>query len=256
MNGFGISGHGWSAAVLADSAAALETLDRYVAPWLPRMSPDAGSADVVFEVRRSGTGFSLLQQGARVADSMTAEDLVHPIEGCIDEALVRRAPGLIAVHAGAVARGEAAVILPASTHGGKSTLVRELLRQGCTYFSDEYAMIDTQGKLHAYPRAMMLRDGGELARPMLASELDAPTGRGPVRIALILAARYERESGWDVCAASGSQMLLALLKHTPRYVSSGVIGPLAAACRSALCLTGVRGEAGDAARRIIELMAC
>ena len=33
----------------------------------------------------------------------------------------------------------------------------ELVRRGCVYFSDEYALIDSQGLVHPYPRALQVR---------------------------------------------------------------------------------------------------
>ncbi len=72
----------------------------------------------------------------------------------IDEGLVKRITGLTAVHAGVVELGGRALLLPGSTKSGKSSLVAELLRHGAVYFSDEYALIDAQGRAHPYPSSI------------------------------------------------------------------------------------------------------
>jgi hypothetical protein len=39
------------------------------------------------------------------------------------------------------------------SYSGKTTLVSELIRAGATYYSDEYAVIDERGRVHAISAA-------------------------------------------------------------------------------------------------------
>jgi hypothetical protein len=254
MTGLGICGYGWRVAILADSPTVLQVLDRYVAPWLARIPADTGRADSVFEIHSDAAGFSLMHRGSPIAYGASIEDLVHPLESWIDDALVRRLTGLVAVHAAAASYGDIGVLLPSPTHGGKSTLVHELLLRGWTYFSDEYALIDGEGRLHPYPRALMLRNGGEQARPVLAAELNAATGSGPARVGLILSVEYHRASEWHVRQVSQAEMVIILLKHTPQFLSREAMASLTAACGSAECYTGVRGEVAAAALQIARML--
>jgi hypothetical protein len=62
-------------------------------------------------------------------------------------------------HAGAVAYDGRGVILAADAANGKTTLVLELLRRGWDFLSDEMAALSfSDGRLHAFPRALRLRD--------------------------------------------------------------------------------------------------
>ena len=65
------------------------------------------------------------------------------------------------LHAGAVAGGGRRVILPAAPETGKSTLVASLLREGCSYLSDELAPIDpvTSG-VYPFPKHIAVARSG------------------------------------------------------------------------------------------------
>src|SRR5579884_708898 len=49
------------------------------------------------------------------------------------------------VHAGVVAHDGGAILIPAASRAGKSTLVAALLERGAHYLSDEYAVLDADG---------------------------------------------------------------------------------------------------------------
>ena len=46
--------------------------------------------------------------------------------------------------------------------GIPATLVAELVKAGCGYLSDEYAVLDSHGACHAYPRRLSLRMAGRI----------------------------------------------------------------------------------------------
>lgn len=61
------------------------------------------------------------------------------------------------VHAGVVATGGRAVLLPGAPDAGKSTLTAALVRDGFEYLSDEAARIDLRtGTVHPFPRSLTL----------------------------------------------------------------------------------------------------
>jgi hypothetical protein len=64
------------------------------------------------------------------------------------------------VHAGAVAVNGAAILVPARSGGGKSTLVSALVLAGCDYVTDETVAIDPQsGWLRGAPKPIALKPG-------------------------------------------------------------------------------------------------
>lgn len=68
------------------------------------------------------------------------------------------------VHAGAVARNGAAVLLPGPPGCGKTTLTAALLRSGFAYLSDESPALEAvTGLLHPYPKALSVEIGAREA---------------------------------------------------------------------------------------------
>ena len=74
------------------------------------------------------------------------------------------------MHAGVVAWKGKAIVLPGTSHAGKTTLVTALVEAGATYYSDEYAVLDAKGHVSPYARRLSLRDGpfGEARRARLS----------------------------------------------------------------------------------------
>jgi len=63
------------------------------------------------------------------------------------------------LHAGAVARDGAGIVLPGPPESGKSSLTTALLLQGCQYLSDELSVVDAStGYLYAFPKPLSLKD--------------------------------------------------------------------------------------------------
>lgn len=67
---------------------------------------------------------------------------------------------------------------------------------------------------------------------------------------------HVRGAQWNICRIPQSEALLLRLKNTPREMedSPNIIDCLRSAVSSAMCYTGVRGEAGETADRVIELL--
>jgi hypothetical protein len=196
--------------------------------------------------------FRLLIDGLAFATAPAAATLEPAVVRILDNVVVQRLHGLSAIHAGAVVWQGQALLLPGSSHSGKSTLVAELVRAGATYFSDEYALIDSEGQVHAYPRPMLLRN----AKPdAVTSPVEKP-GTAPASVRWILALRYEPGCIWNPVAADQAQGVLMLLRNTPHILATmpGIVSSFERAVAGAQCLTGCRPEAADAADEILRLI--
>lgn len=76
------------------------------------------------------------------------------------------------LHAGAVARDGAALVLPARMDSGKSSLVTALLRSGWDYLSDELGALDpVTGRIYPFPKLISLDDASLGFFPGLAERL-------------------------------------------------------------------------------------
>jgi hypothetical protein len=162
----------------------------------------------------------------------------------------------VAIHAGAVAFDGQALLLPGRSLAGKSTLARALLEAGADYLSDEYALLDADGNVHAYPRPLRLRRPGRASEVVPASEIGsgAPP-EGPLPVGLVAQLRHDAV-GWQTESLSRAQTTLALIDNAvPAQSRPGdTLTACSAAARQAVGVAGTRGEAAETAALLIELL--
>jgi hypothetical protein len=191
-----------------------------------------------------------------VVSDCRAIGLVPDLIRVLDEAVLQRLTTLRAVHAGTVLWGERALLLPGGTHAEKSSLVAELLRHGATYFSDEYALIDSDGLVHPYPWPLLVRNGRPEQVPILPSECNASVGEAPAPVGWILSLQYLSGCTWSVAAITQSEALLTLLRNTPHILAESpeMVRVFERAVTGATCYAGHRNEAADAVDQILRLV--
>ena len=257
VRGFRVSLFGVHLAVVGDSAAIVEALDRYVMPWLPREAVGWATADRLVEVRRAGDGggLEILVDGANAGTAPSPLTAIPQVQRALDEAVVRCQTDVAVVHGGVVAHDGRAILLPGPTHAGKSTLVAELVCRGAPYFSDEYALIDTDGRVHPYPRPLLLRDGSGHDLPRLAAELGGTVAHEPLPAGLIVGVRYAPDASPLLQAMSQAEGVLLLLRNTPQALvdQPWILAPLERVVGDAACYAGLRGEARETAAAILQL---
>lgn len=177
----------------------------------------------------------------------------------IDAALRSRvavlAPEHVFVHAGVVAHGGRALVLPGSSLAGKTTLVAALVAQGATYLSDEFAVLDAEGTVHPYLKPLSLR-----VVPGSRAQWDAPVERfggaaadRAFPAAIIAITRYERGAEWSPVRRSPADGALALLSNAvpARERPGQTLAAVRRASAEAIVLEGPRGEAGGAAKDLL-----
>ena len=233
--------------------------------WAPTRTPPVIVLSLVHEVSdtsrwrtasspRSGGGVGLTVRldGELVARGLSHADALDVFESELQLSVARRAQPEVFVHAGVVAVGGRAIVVPWRSGTGKTTLVRALVDAGATYFSDEYAIIDRAGQVHPYPRRLSVRvRGGRKERHPVPRN----RGRSPVRIGLIVQTGYRPGARWEPAALSAGECVLALLSNTvpARDRPAEVLATLVRASDGARGLRGDRGPAPRTARALIAL---
>lgn len=261
---FGIATPDLSLSVASDCSKTLAVVQRYLLPWLPRVPAPLRDVDLRFILTRNSTPGCFPERfEVRLNDRVIAEREALPylftvLQQAVDERMIRSLRRETAVHAGVVAYQGKAIILAGPSGAGKSRLVRELLRQGAEYCSDEYAILDLRGNVRPYPRALMIRKDSDEQHPMLASDFDAEVRTGPAPVRLILFLRYEAGvPGLRITRLDRSEAWIRLLQNTPQVLAEkpDVTEPAGAAVARAVSFAGVRGEARETAAEILRLAA-
>jgi hypothetical protein len=162
------------------------------------------------------------------------------------------------VHSGAVGWKGHALLLPGHSFSGKSRLVLELIRQGATYYSDEYAVLDDEGQVRPYARPLAIRSDSDAGEP---SDLGVPEpvvarsiGRRALPVALVAALQYQRDAEFRPRAVSAGQGFIDLMRSAVpvREHPRETMKALGAVSARALFLRGKRGEAASAAEQLLE----
>ena len=233
-----------------------DALERYIFPPLLRDSGAHLGHNVHLTVDRVDDCYRLSVDNLNVLSTSVTAELVLGVLKAIDEAVVHRLQSLKAVHAGAVVLEKQAILIPGSTHAGKSSIVAELLRRGATLLSDEYALIDEAGWVHSYPRPMLLRDSRMQQSPVLPAELGSSYAKGPVPVGWIMALEYRPGSDWSIQEVPQSEALMILLRNTPHAMaeSPGMVDCFLKAVSEAKCFAGQRGNAIQGADQILHLI--
>jgi hypothetical protein len=253
---FGIRAFDSSILVDCGDAEIRDVLDRYLFPPLPRNEPDAESPDVRLTVDRAEDNFRVMIDQKLAASAGTLHDAALAAVKALDDAVVHRMKKFRAVHAGALLINGKALLLPGSSHAGKSSLVAELLRRGASHFSDEYALIDDHGLTHSYPRPLLLRNGRPTQSLVLPEEMNAQFASEPAPVGWILALDYVAGGQWKVHELSQGEAIMLLLQNTPHEMAKSpeMIDFFLRVAEKARSFQGVRGEATDAATCVLDLI--
>jgi hypothetical protein len=205
--------------------------------------------------RPNTRSFHLLYADAgRLVRSLSFEDVLDAFEDDLKLFVAEWARRRVFVHAGVVGWRGRAIIIPGQSLTGKTTLVAELVRQGATYYSDEYAVLDARGRVHPYLKPLSIRDGAS-TRPQRVS-VESLGGRGgekPLTVGLVVVSNYKEGARWRPRTLSAGEGALEVLANTvpARSRPEDAFSALKQVMPHARTLKGVRGEAREMAEAIL-----
>ena len=262
--GFTFQAYGARIGVRTNDASLSEKL-RGLLPPGARESPRPGFVDILVSVRRAPPStraglrnFHLMYAShVRLLRTTDLEELLACFEGELHFMVATFARRWVFVHAGCVGWRGRVIVLPGRTHAGKSTLTRALLAAGAEYYSDEYAVFDSRGRVHPYLKRLSLRgEAGAKTRLVAPAEITARSAQRAAPLGLVAVLRFAAGAKPRLRRLSPAQALVELLANTVAVRRSPALAmkSLGVATRAARALKGTRGEAAEIVPRLLETL--
>jgi hypothetical protein len=202
---------------------------------------------------------SILQGETKVVSDVDPRVALGVLDSKIRAAVSTGATERVFIHAGAVAVADRAIVIPGRSFSGKTTLVRALIEAGASYFSDEYAVLDADGRVHPYPKPLSIRENGSrvATSEVPAHSLGAGIGDTAVTVGLVVLTSFEPGATWAPSEGTPSDAALAMFEHAvaARLDPKRVMGAVSKAAAEAQLLEGQRGEASETAAALLALVA-
>ena len=239
----------------------LTTNDESVWPALQTLVPphagpaEVGAAEHRFSVRRLEDGLYDVRNDIRqgefvpennalswVASSVERQFALAMVDSYIHNTVALHAPDHVFVQGGVVAQGDTAITLLGKPLTGRTTLVETLVAAGLTYFSDEYAVLDSHGRVVPYRRPL----------PSGAGTQDG--AMNPLPVGAVIATGYRPGAHWQPTRRSSGEGLLTLMSHVigAQERPGQTMKALKAVIESgAVILESPRGEADAAATALL-----
>jgi hypothetical protein len=186
--------------------------------------------------------------------SLDLDDVLARFESAARLSVAELAPRRVFVHAGVVGWKGRAILVPGRTFTGKTSLVAELVKAGATYYSDEFAVLDGRGRVHAFPQPLGVREhGSDRQRNVPVEELGGRAGSKPLPVGLVVLSEYRPGARWRPRTLSDGLGALALLSNAvgARRRPGPTLAALERVVASAPVVKTKRGEAVAVAPQIL-----
>ncbi|MFV0316473.1 MAG: hypothetical protein ACK5O2_05860 [Microthrixaceae bacterium] len=218
-----------------------------------RDAAGAPAASVAVSDPSGDSAGTVHRDGELVAEEADRTELVRRALSEVHLAVAVHATDAVFIHAGVVSWRGAGIAIPGRSMTGKTTLVTELVRAGASYMSDEYAVVDTEGFVHPYPKLLSVRGPGGTQRVDPQTVGAVETGRVP--LAVVLDTTFVSGSVWSPEAIAGARVVLPLIDNAvvAQLEPMRVLDVTTVVARKgAVVLSGERGEAHAAAEGVLE----
>ncbi len=182
-----------------------------------RILRDGEAIDHNFFIKPTKKGkFDLFKSDETIISNSDEEVIFDRLDSQIRLTVAEFAVGKVFVHSGVVAIDGKAIIIPASSFKGKTTLVAELVKNGAVYFSDEYAVLGEDGLVYPFPKTLSMRkpDGGGVQTEMPVEAFGGEQGKDPAQIGMVLVTEYKKNARWKPEILSRGQGVLEIISHT------------------------------------------
>ena len=234
-----------------------ELMNRVRAYLPPGFTVANGRAQFVYALTDHGTmyrRYELSDEESSIPRSSQIARILEVFEARLRLKVAEFAPRRIFVHAGVVGWNGRAILLPGRSYSGKTTLVRELIKRGAEYYSDEYAVLDSLGRIHPFTRPLEMRaPRGTKQRKVHAEAYGARVGTRAIPVGLIVVSSFQPGSIWRPRRLSPGRGALEVLLNTvpARRKPQNALEVIERIVSSAPVVSSKRGGASETAVEIL-----
>ncbi|MGI8787290.1 MAG: hypothetical protein ACR2HG_05970 [Pyrinomonadaceae bacterium] len=246
----------------ADEAIYLEEIYKILETLFPNGCEPVEEREIEYHFTiksKNGEAAAVYRNGEKQVEKMEEKNFFNTIAREIRTTIAEFAVGRVFLHAGVVGWKDKAIIIPAQSFAGKSTLVAELVKKGATYYSDEYAVLDADGNVEPYPKWLSMRDtiNSEIQTDCPVESFGAKAGTKTIPVGMVLIAKYKSgrkaSQKWSPKRLTAGEGIMEILPHTfpltnkPKFVLQ-VLNNLMS---RAIIVKTIRGEAREFAETLL-----
>ncbi|MEZ5346119.1 MAG: hypothetical protein R2681_11255 [Pyrinomonadaceae bacterium] len=179
--------------------------------------PNQTKTDHLFQIKKAKNNkFSLWKDDESIIADCDEEMMLDRLDSQVRITIAEFAVGNVFVHSGVVAIEGKAIMIPASSYKGKTTLVAELVKNGAEYYSDEYAVLDKEGLVHPFAKDLSMRtpDGGGKQVDTPVEEFGGSAGKRAIPVGMVLVMEFKKYARWRPEILSRGQGVLEIISHT------------------------------------------
>jgi hypothetical protein len=160
------------ARVYTNSKLLLNELLR-IAPFFQSPSENNKRVGVEYLALKKKRGYILLRDGRPVYETPYHSEFLIFLLDCFLEDFIKSIDGYLLIHAAVLVKNGKAIVLPAKSRSGKSTLSIALIKRGFRYLSDEVAAINLKTlRVRGFPRPIGIRKKTLLLFSSLGPEIN------------------------------------------------------------------------------------
>lgn len=223
----------------------------------PNFLETADPPDLDLKIEKMGEEYGL-SINEKAYGTASLDKLPLSLERKIQLEVATYAPNAVFVHSGVVRYHDSLVLIPGKSFSGKSSLVQALCKAGASYYSDEYAVVDSEGMVRPWPRPISLRgrDGTNVRERIDAKDLGWRPEHGPVRPSLVVLTMYREGAEWSPQPVTAGKGVMGLLENTvsAQLEPQRALKYLSKLMDGVECLQSERGDADETATFILDYL--
>src|SRR3954447_14642094 len=191
----------------------LESIEQILPPgW--RRRPRSSNQERLGFLHEGDDHYSVYRADAACIHDAPGKDYgLYMLETTLQTHIALEAKDFVFIHAGVVADGNRAIVIPGRSFSGKTTLVHALVDAGAVYYSDEFAVLDEAGRVLPYSKRLSIRRPHEGADDYPVEELGGVAGVEPLAIGLVIATRFISGAEWQPRQLSRGEGALVVLEN-------------------------------------------